>query len=110
MREGEITRGGGRAYQGMYTRFSSESHDVNGNEDRGDELRGDFQMRGMVRQEEEIENWRQEKQRKKKKHHREKNREEESVRGSMSRKHKHKHKKRSERADKESERSLARYS
>ena len=109
MREGETNRGG-RVYQGMYTRFSSESHEVNGPEERGEEMRGEKEMRGIVRKEEEIENWRQEKQRKKKKHHRDKNREEDSVRASMGRKHKHKHKKRSDRADKESERSLARYS
>lgn len=37
VRDVEVKRGGGRTYQGMYTRFSSESHEVNGNEERGNE-------------------------------------------------------------------------
>lgn len=106
VREVENKRGG-RINQGMYTRFSSESHEVN--EDRLLELQS-IEKRKVESYplEEEPEQWRHEKQRKKKKHH--KSRDDDERRGSISRKHKHKHKKRSDRADKESERSLARYS
>ena len=60
VRDVEAKRGEGRAYQGMYTRFSSESHDMIENEERREELGvggGRENFDESVRNEEEF--WRE---------------------------------------------------